>query len=331
MQMQLGLLAVFLIVSRGALVINTWPWAQATTAGWQALHRGSALDAVYHGCTQCEIDQCDGTVGFGGSPDENGETTLDSLILDARTMNAGAVGGLRRVRNAIGVARAIMEHTTHTILVGDQATAFAIEMGFKEQSLATTTSIEIWENWKKGNCQPNYWNNVEPNHTSVCGPYKPNRTLKATQSENPWVSKESHDTIAMIAISDNGDIAVGTSSNGASHKIPGRVGDGPIIGAAAFADNDVGACGMTGDGDVTMRFSPCYQAVESMRHGLDPTTAAVDALKRIARFFPFYKGAIITANKHGQVGAAAHGWTFQYSYQDSTMSKPRIVTVPPYK
>jgi len=91
----LGLLAVFLIVSRGALVINTWPWAQATTAGWQALHRGSALDAVYHGCTQCEIDQCDGTVGFGGSPDENGETTLDSLILDARTMNAGAVGGLQ--------------------------------------------------------------------------------------------------------------------------------------------------------------------------------------------------------------------------------------------
>jgi len=324
-------LATLLAVSHSALVINTWPWTEATTAGWKALQKGSVVDAVYHGCTQCEIDQCDGTVGFGGSPDENGETTLDSLILEGRTMNAGAVGGLRRVRNAIGVARAIMEHTTHTILVGDQATAFAVAMGFEEQTLTTPHSHEMWNNWKAAKCQPNYWNNVSPNHTMACGPYKPDRALKGVQTESAWTSKESHDTIAMIALADNGDMAVGTSSNGANHKIPGRVGDGPIIGAAAFVDNDVGGCGMTGDGDVTMRFSPCYQAVESMRSGVDPTTAAVLALKRIARFFPTYKGAIITANKSGQVGAAAHGWTFQYSYQDSTMAAPRVVTVPPYK
>lgn len=145
---------------------------------------GTALDAVEAGCTQCEIDQCDGTVGYGGSPDETGETTLDALIMDGKTRAAGSVGCLRRVKNAIGVARAVLEHTSHTLLVGDQATAFAVEMGFRgllnsalhsptEESLSTPKSQQVWADWKKADCQPNYWVNVTPNSTQSCGPYKP--------------------------------------------------------------------------------------------------------------------------------------------------------------
>jgi N4-(beta-N-acetylglucosaminyl)-L-asparaginase len=95
-------------------------------------------------------------VGFGGSPDERGETTLDAMVIDAVRMDVGAVASLRRVKNAVGVARAVLFHTTHTILAGDQATEFAAEMGFPVESLSTNTSQSIWKQWKQGSCQPNY-------------------------------------------------------------------------------------------------------------------------------------------------------------------------------
>jgi len=325
-------------LANSAVVVNTWPWPQATSAAWITLSEGgSVVDAVEKGCTQCEIDQCGQSVGFGGSPDENGETTLDAMIMDGKTQDAGAVGCLRRIKNAISVARHVMEHTTHTFLVGDLATDFAFQMGFQEQSLQTPLSYTMWQQWKQNACQPNYWNNVTPNHMTSCGPYTPlnpstTNPNSLTDKENArnLINSENHDTIAMIALDENGDIAVGTSTNGLNHKIPGRVGDSPIIGSGAYVDNDIGGCGATGDGDVMMRFLPCYQAVESMRQGMSPTQAAEYALLRIKKFYPQYEGAIVTLNKNGQVGAAAHGWSFQYTYQSNvTGGKPVIVNVPP--
>ncbi|XP_053734445.1 N(4)-(beta-N-acetylglucosaminyl)-L-asparaginase isoform X3 [Synchiropus splendidus] len=139
------------------LVVNTWPFRDATAAAWSTLKSGgSVLDAVEKGCARCETDQCDGTVGFGGSPDEFGETTLDAMIMDGDTMEVGAVADLRRIKNAIGVARAVMEHTDHTLLVGESATLFAESMGFISEDLTTNKSLNIFEQWLKGNCQPNY-------------------------------------------------------------------------------------------------------------------------------------------------------------------------------
>ncbi|KAM7292720.1 oxysterol-binding protein-related protein 1 [Ixodes scapularis] len=148
------------------LVVNTWGFSNATLRAWTVLmeENGTALDAVEEGCMQCERDQCDGTVGFGGSPDEDGETTLDALIIDGPTYSMGAVGALRRIKNAISVARKVMEHSQHTFLVGDQGklhgsipTQFAVSMGFQEESLATKHSKKMWEDWKRNKCQPNYW------------------------------------------------------------------------------------------------------------------------------------------------------------------------------
>ncbi|XP_042881778.1 N(4)-(Beta-N-acetylglucosaminyl)-L-asparaginase-like [Penaeus japonicus] len=317
------------------LVINTWSFVNSTAKAWSVLYndKGSALDAVEKGCSVCEELQCDGSVGFGGSPDENGETTLDAMIMDGTTHDVGAVAALRRVKHAISVARMVLEHTTHTLLVGDQATEFALQMGFKEENLTTSSSIEIHEHWKENSCQPNYWKNVQPDPASTCGPYTPVDVSKksrkwATAQEGKNFNTNNHDTIGMIAIDTTGHIAGGTSTNGATHKIPGRVGDSPIPGSGAYVDRHVGGAAATGDGDVMMRFMPALITVEGMRSGLSPHKAAEKALFQIAMYYPGFMGAIVATTITGEVGAACHGFDkFPYSVANPTLQEVTVMEV----
>lgn len=142
-------------------------------------------------------------------------------------MRVGAVASLRFIKEAISVARHVLDHTTHTLLVGEQATNFAILMGFERQNLSTSRNDELMNNWKDKNCQPNYWRNVLPAPEGSCGPYQ-----KAQVTENyqvlPSADETNHDTIGMVAIDKEANIAVVTSTNGMTYKIPGRVGDSPI-------------------------------------------------------------------------------------------------------
>lgn len=289
------------------VVVNTWGFTDATQKAWTVLtgENGTALDAVEQGCLQCEIDQCDGTVGFGGSPDESGETTLDALIIDGPSYTMGAVGDLRRVKQAISVARKVMEHSTHTLLVGEQATKFALSMGFQEVSLTTNHSKQMWIDWREAHCQPNYWKNVLPDPKTSCGPYRP--ALATESCDVSHASASNHDTIGMVAVDARGRLSAGTSTNGMNHKIPGRVGDSPVPGAGAYADQEVGGAAGTGDGDVLLRFLPSYQAVENMRRGASPTDACRDALHRIVRHHPQFVGAVVAVNVNGAYGAACHG------------------------
>ncbi|XP_028316210.1 N(4)-(beta-N-acetylglucosaminyl)-L-asparaginase isoform X1 [Gouania willdenowi] len=288
------------------LVINTWPFKNATFTAWSVLQSGgSVLNAVEKGCACCETEQCDGTVGYGGSPDETGETTLDAMIMNGDTMEVGAVADLRRIKNAIGVARAVMEHTEHTLLVGESASVFAENMGFIAEDLTTNKSLNIFSQWLKGNCQPNYRKCVSPDPSEYCGPYRPHVPLLRTTLERQ-TNIHSHDTIGMIVIDQNGHMAAGTSTNGLTHKVPGRVGDSPIIGAGAYVDSSAGGAAATGDGDVMMRFLPSYLAVELMRAGADPTAACVSAISRIKRHHSEFFGAIICANTTGHYGAACN-------------------------
>lgn len=332
-------------------VINTWggQFTSATNAAYETLVSGrhvSALDAVEIGCSTCERNQCDGTVGYGGSPDENCETTLDAMIMDGGSMNVGAVAGLRRVRDAISVARRVLDHTSHSLLVGDQATQFAVQNGFVEEDIATPDSRASCEHWKAlSNCQPNFRINVSPDPLSGCGPYTPLPPAESGSQSGSVahqhdaqgilmlppsaVNPRSHDTISIIVISSAGDMAAGTSTNGASHKIPGRVGDGPIIGSGSYVDEEVGGCGATGDGDIMMRFSPCYQAVENLRRGMSPREAAEDVVMRMLRKYPAVLTGIVVVDANGLHGAAASGWTFTYAFRGGTMNQTRVVEVLP--
>ncbi|KAF7632963.1 hypothetical protein Mgra_00007666, partial [Meloidogyne graminicola] len=208
------------------------------------------------GLSECEKRQCDHTVGFGGSPDENGETTLDSLLIDGPEHKSGAVAALRNVKSAARVAWAVFNYTKHSLLVGEKATQFAQSMGFKLKSLSTSESIEMHKKWLNKKCQPNFWKNVFPEPEKSCGPYKPKwkpLTNLKNNGKTSLFSKENHDTIGMIIVDENRNVAAGTSSNGAKNKIPGRVGDSPIIGAGAYVDNKVGGAAATGDGDIMMK------------------------------------------------------------------------------
>ncbi|CAO2839095.1 unnamed protein product [Amaranthus hypochondriacus] len=324
------------------IVVSTWPFVEAVRAAWRAVDGGfPALDAVVEGCSACEELRCDGTVGPGGSPDENGETTLDALIMNGATMEIGAVAAMRHVKDGIRAARLVMQYTEHTLLVGEKASLFAISMGLPgPMNLSSEESLCKWNKWKENDCQPNFRKNVSPSNS--CGPYYPNRdsdfsdtscsslnhmgtTIRKTSPVNIF----NHDTISMAVIDKAGHVAAGTSTNGATSKIPGRVGDGPIPGSSAYADDEVGACGATGDGDIMMRFLPCYQVIESMRRGMLPKHAAEDAISRIAKKFPNFIGAVFALSKNGLHAGACHGWTFQYSVRVPSMDDVKVFTVTP--
>lgn len=248
-------------------------------------------------------------MGFGGSPNEDGETCLDAMIMDGKTMNVGAVASLRNIKDAIAVARHVLENTQHTFLVGEQATDFAVKMGFKKESLSTSGSESIYNDWKLRNCQPNFWMNVSPNPSMSCGPYEPvtDAQSKSINDINSFFTSNNHDTIGMIVIDKQGNIASGTSTNGATHKIPGRVGDSSITGAGSYADNTVGGAAATGDGDILMRFLPSFLAVEYLRNGATPDVAGEKTLMRIAQYYPHFVGAVVVVDKNGKYGAACHG------------------------
>ncbi|XP_017066587.1 putative N(4)-(beta-N-acetylglucosaminyl)-L-asparaginase GG24090 [Drosophila eugracilis] len=299
------------------MVINTWNFTASNMLAWRILKQSKGglrqtRNAVVEGCSKCEKLQCDRTVGYGGSPDESGETTLDAMVMDGGTMDVGAVAGLRRIKDAIKVARHVLEHTQHTMLVGDAASAFANAMGFESESLITPESKDMWLQWMAENCQPNFWWNVHPDPKVSCGPYKPRPTpltrWKEDRARNEYeIGRKNHDTIGMIAIDVESNIHAGTSTNGARHKIPGRVGDSPIPGAGAYADNEVGAAVATGDGDVMMRFLPSLLAVEAMRVGKPPAEAAAVGIRRMIKHHKDFMGAVIAVDRLGNYAAACYG------------------------
>lgn len=329
------------------IVINTWNFTDANVRAWQELKvRHSALDAIEKGCSQCEIDRCDGTVGWGGSPSESGETTLDAMIMDGETYDVGAVGGLRRIKSAISVARLVLERTNHTLIVGDMATNFAIQFGFREESLTSEESKKIHQDWLNNSCQPNYWKNVTPDPRKFCGPYKvkpledgtgrfygKHQEIKFTDvidSDNHGQTKllKGHDTIGMIAMDFKRRLASGTSTNGLRHKILGRVGDSPVPGSGSYAAKEAGAAAATGDGDVMMRFLLSYQAVENLRRGMSAEEAAHDVImrqvKRTGR--PYPEAAVIVLSKDGYFGAACSGFPkFPYLVSDSRFQQQLFV------
>lgn len=280
----------------GPFILTTWDFGPgANEVGYEYLKQGgSAIDAVEAAINHVELLPDEYWVGYGGVPNEVGETTLDAQILWGPTHDFGAVGCLKRVKRAISVARQVMEKTQHTLIVGDDATRFATRMGFSETSLTNARSQAAWEAWAAKGERTNAFDPEPFDSDSLRG----------------------HDTVGSIAVDRDGNLCVGCSTNGREFKIPGRVGDSPIPGAGAYGDQQVGAAVATGNGDVMMRFLPTYHTVELMRQGLSPTEAATAAIKRITDRGYQFGGGIAAVTIDGRHGGAKAGWEdagFSYS------------------
>ncbi|GAB5034070.1 n-(beta-n-acetylglucosaminyl)-l-asparaginase [Nannochloropsis oceanica] len=339
------------------LVLNTWSgdFTGATHTAFDVLSQpgpaGDRLNALEKGLNYCELHQCGGSVGFGGHPDASGEVTLDAMIMDAVTHDVGGVGGLRRVKRAISVARGVLEHTNHSIVVGDAATRFAVEfLGMEEETLSTPESEKAFEVWEEGGCQPNYYRGFV-NCTTACPPYqlsdndkeekmkKPGTGISSSSSGrssikrqarfSPHVHEGNHDTIGMVVIDAQGDLACGVTTNGLGNKVPGRVGDSPLPGSGCYVENDVGGCACTGDGDVMLRFAPSAHAVMFMEGGASPTEAAERMIRKVAAFYPGYRGGMVCVNKRGEYGAAGYNFGLSFSVKGAGMQEVETFDVTP--
>ncbi|MEO1530027.1 MAG: N(4)-(beta-N-acetylglucosaminyl)-L-asparaginase [Planctomycetota bacterium] len=275
------------------VVISTWQHGLAANkAAWKVLSQGGrALDAVEMGVRESESDPAVSSVGLGGLPDASGTVTLDACIMDENG-DCGAVACLRDIENPISVARMVMEKTPHVMLVGEGAKQFALENGMKEKELLTPKAKVEWDKWK----------------------------AKHPDAIKHWeINVENHDTIGMVAIDAKGNLSGACTTSGLAWKLPGRVGDSPIIGAGLYVDNEVGAASATGVGEAVIRAVGCFLVVELMRQGNSPEDACRLAVERVIAKNPDWREfqvGFIAIDKKGRVGGYCIQPGFDYAVHD---------------
>lgn len=259
------------------------------------------LDAVIAGVNIVEDDPNDMSVGYGGLPNEEGIVELDASVMHGPTHSAGAVASLRNIKNPSKVAKVVMERTDHALLVGEGALKFALAHGFKEENLLTDRAREIWLRRKETLSDRDFW-----------FPPKPEKLEPELRS---YIN--SYGTINCICINASGDLAGVTTTSGFFFKIPGRVGDSPIIGAGLYVDNDTGAAGSTGRGEANILNCGSYSVVNFMAMGSSPEEACLKALEKIAKKtkliprllnsdgLPNFGLSFYAINKKGEYGSAS--------------------------
>lgn len=279
------------------VVISTWNFGVGANAeAWKILSTdGRALDAVEAGARVPEGDPKESSVGLGGLPDRDGRVTLDSCIMD-EFANCGAVACLEHIVHPVSVARKVMEKTPHVFLVGEGALKFALEQGFKKENLLTKESEKAWREWLK------------------------------TAKYKPIANIENHDTIGIVALDTKQNLSGACTTSGMAYKMHGRVGDSPIIGAALFVDNEIGAATSTGVGEEVIRIVGSHLVVELMRQGNSPQQACELAVARIVKNQPKKSKEIqvgfLALNKNGEYGAFALQKGFTYAvYSNEVANK----------
>jgi N4-(beta-N-acetylglucosaminyl)-L-asparaginase len=286
------------------------------------------LDAIVAGVQIVELNPNDQSVGLGGLPNEEGVVQLDASCMHGPTKRAGAVGCLEDVAEAAAVAKAIMDNTDHIFLVGAGAKKFALEMGFKQQNLLTEPSRQDWLRWKS---------RLNPNDAWLDQGTKP--PIRPTRQDDEHASNahieydrfgipHTYGTINMNAVTARGDIASVTTTSGLSWKIPGRVGDSPIIGAGQYCDNDVGAAGSTGRGEANIKVCGAFLAVEFMRQGMAPQQALMKVMERVIAMTekrlladngkPFFQLQYYAVNKKGEYAGACCYEGSKFAVADSS-------------
>ena len=242
------------------------------------------LDALIAGVNIPELDPLETGIGYGALPNADGIVELDSSCMHGPKKRAGAVACIQGVRTPSLIAKAVMDHTDHHLLVGDGAKQFARAMGFTiEDDLNTENSRKLWREWKR-RTDPEHWLDPDGDARKPIPKHQKDPGLEAGLSmvRDGLIREGSFwGTINCDGIGPNGDICGVTTTSGLAWKIPGRTGDSPILGAGLYVDNEVGAAGSTGRGEANLYNLSSFLIVESMRRGLSPKDAGMEALKRI--------------------------------------------------
>ena len=277
------------------VIIATWPFGMtATREGLRLLESGkAALDAAIAGAQAVEDDPAVDSVGYGGLANAIGVVQLDACVMEGKTLGCGGVAGVENVRHVAALARRVMEETPHVLLVGEGTRLFALEQGFRLDTLHTPASVAEWEKRR----------------SRAGGDPAPEGTA----------SSDSHDTVTVLALDRTGSLAGVCTTSGLAHKRHGRVGDSPLIGAGLYVDDLAGAGGGTGEGEEIIRVGGGMVLVEAMRAGKSPQEACELAIARVnaialRRGVPPARVAFIALDPQGRTGAACtKGGRFDYA------------------
>ncbi len=270
-------------------------------AGYNILKKGGdTLDAAIAVVKGPEDDPNEDSVGLGGLPNEEGVVELDASCMHGPTRQAGAVGGVRNIKNVSMLAREVMLHSGHVMLVGEGAERFAVARGFTRENLLTEASRKVWLLWKEshsdwwgpGLSAPQWRERMQQRfHSKADGSnylerlagiatgvgIEPDRRGKAIRDVVFPPTGTTHCSV----LAADGSMSGCTTTSGLAWKIPGRLGDSPIIGAGCYTDQEAGSAGATGSGEENIKNAGAYTIVENMRKGMSPLEAGMDALQRI--------------------------------------------------
>ena len=276
------------------IILATWSFGRtAVAAGWPHLVRpgGSSLDAVEQAVCAVEADPACMTVGYGAYPDAAGEVTLDACVMLAPA-RSGSVCFVRRIMHPVTLARLVMERTPHVMLAGDGAERFAASQGIAPADLMSDASRNAYAKW------------LAEHPGQGIAPAEP----RANVEETGLPQEDSHDTVGVLALDAAGVLAGACSTSGLAFKLPGRIGDSPIIGHGLYVDPRHGAAVATGHGELIMGVCGSFLAVEEMRRGASPADAAAEVLRRIIEsrtLDPGHQAGIIAIAPDGTWSSAA--------------------------
>lgn len=265
-------------------ILSTWrePGEVAIRAAWKARQDGKCLRGTLEaGLSAAELDPTLLAIGLGSLPNSDGELELDASMMDGADLSAGAVCAVRGICPVISVARKVMEETKHVMLAGEQARRFALAKGFRPKNLMTAEAIKHYETW-----------------------------LESPESlDKAYIHaiNETHDTVTMLALEDPSHVVAASATSGWAFKMPGRVGDSPIIGAGIYADDEVGAAGATGLGEELWKAAASFRTVEYMRQGRSAQEACEETVKQMIRRQPASLGmscVVMALRTDGDFGAS---------------------------
>lgn len=270
---------------RGPCVIASGNGMATVALAYELMTKGARpVEACVRGVKIVEDDPNDMSVGYGGLPNEDGVITLDAACMDGPLHKAGAVAHIENIKNPAAVALEVLRRTDHVLLVGQGAKTFALRMGFKEEDLHTERSREAWRRWKANLNPGDKWLDQDQ-IINFPEPWRQGRTYPPSPSSPQDSGLRTQDPFTYGTIhcsaTNTTDVGCTTTTSGLAWKLPGRVGDSPLIGAGLYCDNDIGSAGATGRGESVIQTLGSFWVVEAMGRGMKPTEACLEACQRI--------------------------------------------------